>query len=165
MKFKKSSAIIAAVTMCFALAGCADANVSENAEITDELNTVANESTTVSDTENTTANTSSDKYIFYVKNYVGRNCASLGDVYDYQICDSKGYGAGEIYLNLISKDGSFIDIEDEEVLKKYCVTSQSIEPGTEVKLTFFKDKDGNEIEGFVHFQSIDEIDLYISLVE
>lgn len=159
---KKFILIYLAAILCMTLAGCIDENVLENAEITDESSTFAEESVTASESASTS---SQDKYIYYVKDYVGRNCASLGEVYDYQICDSKGYGAGEVYLNLVSKDGSFIDIEDEEVLKKYCVTSQSIEPGTEVKITFRKDKDGNEIEGFVNFQSIDEIDLYISPVE
>lgn len=159
---KKIGVILLTAILCAFLAGCIDKNVSESAELTDETVMVTDESVTDSKQESTL---SSDEYTYYVKDYVGRNCASLGEVYDYQICDSKGYGAGEIYLNLVSKDGSYIDIEDEDVLKKYYVTSQSIEPGTEVKITFHKDKDGNVIEGLVNFQSIDEIDLHISLVE
>lgn len=142
-----------------------------------ETTTTVSETTAATSEKKTTNNTpkephtpvaiktSPDKYTFYVKDYIGKNCATLGFNWGSSIRDSKGYGSGEMNLNLITTDGSFIDLNDEEALKKYYVTGQSIEPNTEIKLEFFKDDNGDEIDGLVNYQNIEEIDLYVSLVE
>lgn len=149
MKTTKLTAVLAVLvtTSCLAFSGCE-----------------AGTSGKIGGHTPVTINPSPDKYTYYVKDYVGKNCASLGDAQDGKICDETGYGAGEMKLNLISTDKSFIDVEDGELLKKYCVISQSIEPNTEVKLSF-KTIDGEEMERWVTYQSIEEIDLYISLIE
>lgn len=105
-----------------------------------------------------------DKYTYYLKDYVGRNCASLGNVWGTQIFDNS-YGPGSIRLNLIADDGSYVDIHDENALKGYRVTGQSVEPNTEIKLVFKNDENGEESNYDVENQSLSEINLYVSPVK
>lgn len=112
----------------------------------------------------TKINAAPDKYTRYVYDYTGRNLANFG--YTSMIGDRRvEYGEGNVKLNLISNDGSFIDVEDEEALKTYYVTGQSIEPNTEIKFEFMKDSNGEEYDNLIDTQSIEEMDLYVSLVE
>lgn len=152
---KKISSILAAITVCAVLSGC---NISEGPN-EPSVSTKEGIHTPVA------INPSPDKYTFYLKDYVGKNCASLGRAWGNTIFDSTGYGAGRMNLSLISTDGTYIDLKDEETLKKYYVTSQSIEPNTEIKLTFLTDDDGNEYDNLVATQSIEEISLYVSPVQ
>lgn len=154
---KKISSILAAITVCAVLSGCNISNVESPNE--PSVSTKDDIHTPVA------INPSPDKYTFYLKDYVGKNCASLGITWGKTILDSTGYGAGRMHLSLISTDGTYIDLEDEETLKKYYVTSQSIEPNTEIKLTFLTDDDGNEYDNLVDNQSIEEISLYVSPVQ
>ena len=48
--------------------------------------------------------------------------------------ETEDYGDATVILEVVADDGTFIDIKDEESLKKYVVTEQSVEPNT--KLTF-----------------------------
>ena len=106
---------------------------------------------------------SPDKYTWYVNNYVGKNCASIGytsiggDRMD-------SYGAGYIELIYVSPDGSYVDIQDEEALKQYVVTGQSLSPNTEIKYTFEVDSEGNEFDNLVATKNIDEIVLSVDKV-
>lgn len=110
-----------------------------------------------------TIKNSPDKYTWYIKNYVGKNCASFGytsmggDRMDH-------YGAGYIELVLITPDGAYIDIETDDDLKQYMVTAQSYAPNTELKYVFDTDEDGNEYDNLVQSQSIEEIVLCVKKV-
>lgn len=74
-----------------------------------------------------------DATTWYIRNYVGRNLNNCG--YNAIAGDRReAYGNATVILELVSDDGTFIDIKDEESLKKYVVTEQSVEPNT--KLTF-----------------------------
>ena len=76
---------------------------------------------------------SADATTWYIRNYVGRNLNDCG--YTAMVGDRReAYGDATVILELVSDDGTFIDIKDEESLKKYVVTEQSVEPNT--KLTF-----------------------------
>ncbi|MDE6710022.1 MAG: hypothetical protein K2J76_05995 [Oscillospiraceae bacterium] len=166
-KFILILAIFATLTACN---GADSAGEATTTEFDTETTTTANETTSAT-SEKKTANSSPkethipvaitpspDKYTWYIKDYVGKNCATIGytgisgNRYDH-------YGDTTIKLNLIADGGSFIDANDDEELKRYYVTEQSIEPNTEFKLTF------NEEWNSVDYQSIEEIDLYVSLVE
>ncbi|WP_143142959.1 hypothetical protein [Clostridium sp. Marseille-P3244] len=106
---------------------------------------------------------SPDKYTQYIRDYTGRNLATCGYVSmagDFR--DS--YGAANVKLILIPEDGSYIDISDEEVLKEYKVTQQSIEPNTEMKLEFMKNGNGDEYSNLVENQNISEIELYVTKI-
>lgn len=110
-----------------------------------------------------TIKNSPDKYTWYIKNYVGKNCASFGytsmggDRMDH-------YGAGYIELVLITPDGTYIDIETDDDLKQYVVTAQSYAPNTELKYVFDTDEYGNEYDNLVQSQSIEEIVLCVKKV-
>lgn len=74
-----------------------------------------------------------DATTWYIRNYAGRNLNNCG--YTAMTGDRReAYGNATVILELVSDDGTFIDIKDEESLKKYVVTEQSVEPNT--KLTF-----------------------------
>lgn len=110
-----------------------------------------------------TLKTSSDKHIQYINNYVGRNAASFG------YTSLGGYrmdtlGSGLIRLVLVSDDGSYVDISDEESLKHYTVTGQSVEPNTEVRIEFQKDSDGNEYSSLTEHMSVEQVDLSVSRI-
>lgn len=105
---------------------------------------------------------SPDKYTWYIKNYVGKNCASFG----YTSMGGNrmdSYGSGLLELVFITPDGSYLDL-DEDTLKQYVVTAQNIVPNTELKLTFQKDSDGNEYDNLVDTQTYEEIVLSIKKV-
>lgn len=105
--------------------------------------------------------TSPKEEIRYIKNYVGKNCASIG----YTTVSGKrmdSYGGGAVDLIFVTEDGSFVDPEDEEVLKYYVVTEQSLAPDTELKLNFYKLGDG--YSGLVESQSIEEIELKVKRI-
>ncbi len=111
----------------------------------------------------TAINPASDKYTYYIQNYVGKNAASCG--YESLAGDYRdAYGKGSILINLVADDGSFIDVSDVDVLKQYVVTKQNIEPNTELKYTFMTDSDGTEMEGLVDSQTYDAITLNVKTV-
>ncbi len=115
-------------------------------------------------TQAITIKESPDKYTWYIKNYIGKNCASLGD-------DTRSgerydeYGESEIELVIITEDGSFVELSDENKLKSYVVTGQSVAPNTELKLVFEKDSKGIEYGSLIEFQNIEEMELYVRRLE
>ena len=106
---------------------------------------------------------SPDKYTWYIKNYVGRNCASIG-YFSWDNARLDRYGEGEIKLVFISEDGAFVEPYDTEVMKKYIVTGQNVAPNTELKLVFRKDENGDEYNS-IDTQSIEEIELYVKPID
>lgn len=103
---------------------------------------------------------SPDKYTWYIKSYVGKNCASFG--YTSIGGDRMDtYGAAVVKLVLVAKDGSFVDPEDTKSLKSYVVTKQSVAPNSKLKLVFDKDSDGVEYDYLVESQNIEEIELTV----
>lgn len=112
----------------------------------------------------TAVDPSPDKYTWYVKDYVGQNVASVGytslggDRLD-------AYGAGYLELILVTKDGTYVDIDNEDMLKEYVVIGQNLSPNTELKYTFEKDSEGNEYDNLVSDQNYDSIDLLIARLD
>ena len=106
---------------------------------------------------------SPDKYTWYIKNYVGKNCASVGytSLAGYRM-DS--YGDGYLKIIFVTSDGTYVDVSSEDDLKKYAVTSQSVAPNTELKLTYMKDSEGNEYDNLIESQNIEEIELSVKPV-
>lgn len=105
---------------------------------------------------------SPDKYTWYIKDYVGKNVAAFG----YTSMGGERmdhYGEGYLKLILVNEDGSYIDISNEDELKKYVVTAQNLEPNTELKYTFEKDEEGEEYS-LVAYQNIEEIVLAVKEV-
>ena len=107
---------------------------------------------------------SPDKYTWYVQDYVGRNLASVG--YTSLGGDRLDrYGAGYLDLILVTQDGTYIDIEDEDMLRQYVVIGQSLEPNTEIKYVFSKDSKGEEYSNLVDSQNYEEIDLLVARID
>lgn len=105
---------------------------------------------------------SEDKYTAYIKDYVSRNCATVG--YESLGGDRNDYvGNGYIRVIMITEDGEYPGISDDE-LKNYYVVAQSLEPNTEVKYTYQKDSEGKEYDNLIEWQNIDEIVLKVKKV-
>lgn len=103
---------------------------------------------------------SPNPHINYVRDYVGRNLSQCGFVNVFGDLIQQ-YGTAHIDLVVNAEDGSFVDVKDEDSLKNYVVTRQSIAPNTELKMTFEKDSKGKEAIDEIHAQSIEEIDLSV----
>ncbi len=156
---KRTLAMLLAAMMVLSLSAC-------GADSTTELphdNDPSIDSTSNSSNTPIAIKESPNKYTWYIKDYVGKNCASLGYA-------SLGgdrldpYGAGLVELIFVSADGSYIDIESDDVLKEYSVTGQNLAPNTELKLVFDKDSEGNEYDNLVASQSFEEIVLSVKKV-
>lgn len=107
---------------------------------------------------------SPDPHTEYVRDYVGRNLSQCG----YVAMSGKltqQYGNAYVHLIVNTDDGSFVDIQDEDALKNYVVTHQSIAPNSEIRFSFEKDSSGMELLDEVHDQSIEEIDLNVVPLE
>ena len=101
-----------------------------------------------------------DKYTWLIKNYVGKNLASIG--YTSLGGDRmEEYGNGHLKIILVTDDGSFLDPYDEDELKMYTVTDQNIAPDTVLKYVFDVDSDGNESEYSIASQNYDQIELCV----
>ncbi len=116
-----------------------------------------------SESEMVTVKVSPDKYTWYIKNYVGKNCASLGYT-SMSIDRFDRYGEGLLELIFVTAEGTYIDIESDDDLKGYYVTAQSIPVNSELKLTFQKDSEGVEYDSLIANQSYEEIVLFVQKV-
>ena len=89
-----------------------------------------------SDSDNDSGSNSSKKASVSskIKDYVKRNAASFGyySLGGERIDDGYGGTLDTLKLVLVSKDGKYIDISDDNVLKQYVVIDQSIEPDSEI---------------------------------
>ncbi len=145
---KVISLLFAALMMSAALVGCGS--------VTTDVERPSEPTVTIKD--------SPDKYTWYIKNYVGKNCASIG--YTSLGGDRMDeYGNWYIKLVLVTPDGASIDIETKDDLKQYVVTGQSLAPNTELTYTFSTDSEGNEYDNLVNAQNIKEIELTVEPID
>ena len=103
---------------------------------------------------------SPDKYTWYIKDYVGRDCASFGYT---SISDRRydEYGYGNIELIFITEDSKYVDITSDDILKEYIVTEQNLEPNTELKLFYKLKDDGTEYDTRVEYMNYNDIVLKV----
>lgn len=106
---------------------------------------------------------SPSKHTKYIRNYVGRNCASLGEIDFSRNCLKDEYGYADVRLILLTEDSSFIDVADTETLKEYVVTEQSVSPNTPLEITFIKGESDIETT-YVESQNIEEIELSVKRI-
>lgn len=168
---KKILAILLATTIMFSFIACGETNNNSaaggnvNSSVTEQqANDFSND-----DSSNETTNTSvqikvsPDKYTWYVKNYVGKNCATLG--YTSSGGDRMDrYGAGILELIFVCSDGTYIDISSDDALKEYTVIGQNLAPNTELKYVFDKDSEGNEYDNLIAYQNHEKIVLNVKKV-
>ena len=105
-----------------------------------------------------------DKHIFYVRNYVDRNLASVGRYDSFYETLFDEYGKGKINLSVITQDGSYIDVTDKRTIGKYVVVSQDVKPNTELIYEFEKDSNGNERD-WLFSKNIEEINLVVKKIK
>lgn len=106
---------------------------------------------------------SPDKYTRYVKDYVGRNLKTCGYLsLAGWYCDA--YGQSYIQFSVSADDGSYVDVSDEETLKQYVVTSQSVAPNTPISMMFMTDENGEEYDNLVETRSVESINLTVTKV-
>lgn len=150
---KKIISILLLVILVLSLAACGGQTVTNNGATEEKENTHSP----------VTVKSSPDKYTWYIKDYVGKNCASLG--YTSMGGDRMDkYGAAIVKLIFVTEDGSYVDYETADTLKGYVVTGQNISPNSEMKLTFEKDSEGEEYDNLVDSQSYEEIVLSVAKV-
>lgn len=99
---------------------------------------------------------------YFVRDYTGRNLASCGSYSSFYGDFRDDYGAGQIILNIICDDGTYIHPERIEQLREYVITGQGISPNTEVQFTF--DDYLPSSWSFVG-SSIDSIDIYVTRLD
>lgn len=166
---KKVLSTLLTVTMIMSFAACgnkpagSEVSSTDNTEITSEATSTESQDAQITPAP-VTIKQSPDKYTWYVKNYVGKNCASVGDTSSSGYC-LDAYGAGYLQLVFVTADGSYIDFESEDDLKQYSITGQNLEPNTELKFTFSKDSEGNEYDNLVATQNYREIVLSVKKVK
>ena len=138
---KKIFSLLFVLSVLFAFSACGENQI---------------ESPEIPQPPNITIKESPDKYTWYVKSYVGRNLASFGSTsQDGNRIDT--YGKGFLKLVFISTDGAYIDPNDRNALRSYVVTGQSIDPNTELKLTF-----NSFYTDVVDTQNFYEIELFVT---
>lgn len=154
--------LMVAIMLCFliALQGCSSApsNAEGQGENATQTEQVPSQNVEKNDAP-ITIKESPDKYTAYIKNYVGRNCATIG--YESLGGDRNDrIGNGYIQLVMLSENGEYIGVEDE-VLKEYVVVAQNLSPNTEVKFTFQKSGEGEEFDNLIEWQSVKDIVLKV----
>ena len=103
---------------------------------------------------------SPDKYTWYIKDYVGKDCASFGYT---SISDRRydEYGYGNIELIFVTEDSEYVDITSDDILKEYIVIEQNLEPNTELKLFYKLKDDGTEYDTRVEYMNYNDIVLKV----
>ncbi len=106
--------------------------------------------------------TSSDPHVQYIKNYKGKNAASVG------FTDASGQrreslGDAMIRLVYVDPSGVYVDPKDEEGLKDYVVFDQNLPMNTQVDIEF-RTIDDEEVAGIVAWQSHCEVVLAVKKV-
>lgn len=175
MTYGKFAATVAAAALCVALGACGTTNgtasddANQSGVALDQSGTAPAAQGTVSSSTDggslVQVRTSTDKHVAYMKNYVGMNAANIGytSLSEQRYDD---YGNGR-YLNIVfvTPDGSHVDfLEDDEQLKEWKVSAQSIAPDTEMAYTFQLDSDGEEYDNLVAFKSISQVVLAVDKV-
>ncbi len=153
----KKTVLVLIMVLIFIFSGCSNNQSSENSN-----SGTSTEVTTPEKHEFVQIKESPDKYTAYIKDYVSRNCATVG--YESMGGDRNDYiGNGYIHLVMITENGEYVGVTDEE-LKNYVVVAQSLNPNTEVKFTFQKNSDGEEYDNLIEWQNISEIVLKVKPV-
>ncbi|MEQ3452403.1 hypothetical protein ABM133_08435 [Enterococcus cecorum] len=100
------------------------------------------------------------KYIKYVKDYTGRNVASIG--WFNETNSWTQVGEANMPTVFITKSGEAVT---EENAKDYKIVSQEPAPGTKVELTYEKDENGKEYDNLVENTSVSEYVFHVEKVK
>lgn len=99
-------------------------------------------------------------YTYEIRNYVGQNVASVGELDGDFLVDD--YGSGNLRIIFIASDGMFIRPHNFEMMKDYTVVAQNIDAGETLAIIHLRDSDGEPYSNLVDYQSYDEIVLFVA---
>lgn len=105
-------------------------------------------------------NESEGIYTYQIRNYVGKNVASVGKISGSSVVDT--YGSGELRIVFVTEDGMFINPSDEEQKKQYVVVEQSLEKDSNITIVHLRNSSGEPYSNLVDYQSYEEIILYVA---
>lgn len=101
-------------------------------------------------------------YAYSVRNYVGKNAATIGTLSgDYKV---EKYGSGALRIVFVTEDGLFLSSNDVELQKQYMIVAQNIPAGSQVMMVHTRNSSGKPYDNLVAYQSYDEIVLYVAPV-
>ena len=121
-------------------------------------------STTNKSADLTKINPATDKYTYFIKDYVGRNLADCGYL-SLANTFNDSYGPTYIKFDIVSEDGAYIDPTDSSALASYVVVSQNVAPNSELKLVYSTDSNGEEDSNLVSSKSIDSVALTVKKIK
>lgn len=121
-------------------------------------------STTNKSADLTKINPATDKYTYFIKDYVGRNLADCGYL-SLANTFNDSYGPTYIKFDIVSEDGAYIDPTDSSALASYVVVSQNVAPNSEIKLVYSTDSNGEESSNLVSSKSIDSVALTVKKIK
>lgn len=110
-------------------------------------------------TATTVTDNSRGIYTYAVRNYIGKNAATIGEVDGDYLVDS--YGSGKLKIIFVTADGMVISSEDD-IKKKYIVVAQNIKEGTNITIVHLRNSSGKPYNNLVDYQSYDEIVLFVA---
>ena len=158
---KKAIALLLAAAMLLSMTACSTEQSQSTGVETGDVS--QEKAPVIIPFDNVEIKASPDKYTWYIKNYVGKNAASVGYT-SMGGARMDSYGSGYIELILLTPNGEYVDIHDEDDLKNWRIIGQNLEPNTEIKYTFDVDSDGNEYDNLIATQNIEEIVLAVAPV-
>lgn len=121
-------------------------------------------SSTKKATKLTKINPATDKYTYFIKDYVGRNLADCGYL-SLAGTFNDSYGPTYIQLDIVSEDGAYVDPTDSSALANYVVVSQNVAPNSELKLVYSTNSNGEEYPNLVSSKSIDSVALTVKKIK
>ena len=113
-------------------------------------------------TVDTQSNSEEGIYTYNIRNYVGKNLASVGKMYGSQWIDE--YGDGELRICIVTEDGMIVPGDNDEIKKGYTVVDQNIPADANLIMVNQRDSRGKPYSNLVDYQSYEEIILYVAPV-
>ena len=122
--------------------------------------TINNTSPAIS--ENAQTDDSEGIYTYTIRNYIGKNLGTVGNISGKQLVEE--YGSGEVSIVLVTENGAIVPLDNEELKKQYIVVNQNPAAGTNITLVHLRDSRGKPYSNLVDYQSCDELILYVAPV-
>lgn len=102
-------------------------------------------------------------YTYPIRNYVGKNAASVGRISDGHYVDD--YGNGRLNIIFVSADGMLLAPANDEARKEYKVIGQNLPANSNITVVHLRDSHGEPYSNLVDYQSYNEIVLYVTTVD
>lgn len=99
-------------------------------------------------------------YTYSIRDYIGKNAASIGTKSGDFMMDE--YGSGGLRIVFVTEEGVFLNPDDTELQKQYKVIAQNIPSGSPIAIVHQRNSRGEPYDNLVSYQSQDEIVLYVA---